>query len=245
MPAPDWYWNEFQQIGTDYTSTREIEDYDTRMASFRDVAGENAKILSTLSLPEGAAVLEIGCGTGRFARTAATAGLSVTAIDVSERMLEYVSRKSKEEGLPDIVTRHAGFLSMDFPQASFAAVVTSAALHHLPDAWKLVALRNIARVLAPGGFLFLKDVVFVLRNGDAPEQCLERFADSVTGMRKETARHVAKEFSTYDWILDGMLQQSGFAIISKTIVGESLIEYHCRNVCFRNSADKPGDCSSL
>lgn len=226
----DWQWDEMQQVGTDYTDLAEVEAYDNRMASFRDVDSENREMLSMLALPIGSAVLEIGCGTGRFARAAAGAGLKATAADVSPIMLEYVSARAKEEGLPSIATQHSGFLTMDFPVDSFDAVVSGVALHHLPDAWKLVALQNIAQVLRPGGQLVLRDVVFTLDNGEDPETCFERFVACFPNIREEAARHVAKEYSTYDWIMEGLLKRSGFECLSVNRSSKSFIVYHCRKI---------------
>lgn len=230
MKTADWQWNEMQQVGTDYADLKEIAAYDDRMEAFRDVETENRGLLSLLALPVGAAVLEIGCGTGRFARAAAAAGLAVTVVDVSAGMLEYVAQKARTDGLPEIATQHAGFLTMDFPACRFDAVVSGAALHHLPDAWKLVALRNIARVLKPGGQLILYDVVFSLAEGDTPEICFERFATAYAGMRTEAARHVAREFSTYDWIMEGLLTRAGFEILSTNRRSENFAQFHCRKI---------------
>jgi len=228
MRTADWQWDEMRQVGTDYTDLKEIAAYDVRMASFRDVDAENREMLGMLNLPAGAAVLEIGCGTGRFARAAAAAGLAVTAIDVSARMLEYVGQRIKTDGLPEIATQHAGFLTMEFPAACFDAAVSGAALHHLPDAWKLVALRNVARTLKTGGQFILRDVVFVLSEGEAPENSFERFADGFPNMRVEAARHVAREFSTYDWIVEGLLSRAGFEIRAVNRASDSFVVYHCR-----------------
>jgi ubiquinone/menaquinone biosynthesis C-methylase UbiE len=228
MEIADWQWDEMRQVGTDYADMAEIAAYDARMADFRDVAAENRETLEQLQLPAGATVLEIGCGTGRFARAAAAAGHNVTAIDISAGMLEYLAHRASAEGLPAIQTRRAGFLTMNFPEASFDAVVSGAALHHLPDAWKLVALRNVARVLKPAGRFLLRDVVFVLGEGDTPESCFERFVAGFPTMRTEAARHVAREFSTYDWIMEGLLQRAGLAIVEKKNPSHSLLVYHCR-----------------
>ena len=215
MTLPDWHWNEMQQVGTDYNDLNEVEIYDKRMAEFRDVVAENRRILDTLKLQEGSALLEIGCGTGRLVRAAAQAGYRAFAVDVSQMMMTYAAKRAKEEGVGDIVFKYAGFLTMDFPDETFDAVVSNAALHHLPDAWKLVALRNIARVLKPKGQLLLGDVVFTLEEEQAPESLFEQFASAVPpGMRKEAARHIAKEFSTYDWIIEGLLVRAGFEIVS-------------------------------
>ena len=72
MTGADWQWNEMQQVGTDYADVAQVEIYDARMGAFRDVDGENREMLDRLGLAPGAAVLEIGCGTGRFSRAAAS-----------------------------------------------------------------------------------------------------------------------------------------------------------------------------
>lgn len=226
MNTPDWQWNEIQQVGTDYASVAEVEVYDQRMGSFRDVDTENREMLEMLKLPPHAAVLEIGCGTGRFARAAAAAGCEVSAIDVSPIMLEYVREKGKAEGNV-ISTQHAGFLTMDFPDSSFDAVVSGAALHHLPDAWKFVALQNICRCLKPGGQFILRDVVFSVSEDVPPAECFESFSSSFPNMRLETARHVAREFSTYDWIMEGLLERAEFDIVTKSSPCCSFVVYHC------------------
>ena len=228
MNIPDWQWNEIQQVGTDYTDLSEIAAYDDRMAAFRDVNAENRALLDLLALPAGSSVLEIGCGTGRFSRAASAAGMAATAVDVSAPMLEYVAQKARTDGLPPIATQHAGFLTMDLPAAGFDAVVSGAALHHLPDSWKFVALRNIARVLKPGGQFILYDVVFSLPPGEGPEGCFERFTMAFAGMRTESARHIAREFSTYDWIMEGLLIRAGFDILSLARRSENFAQFHCR-----------------
>jgi len=223
----EWQWDEERQTGTDYTDEAEVQAYERRMSSFRDLESEGREALAALRLPAGAAVLEIGCGTGWFARMAAAAGLLVTACDISPTMLRYCEKEAKRAGLQTLATRKAGFLTMDFPPASFDAVVSSLALHHLPDAWKLVALRNAARVLKEGGQLLLRDVVFALREGESPTDCFERFVQSLPEMRANTARHVAREFSTYDWIMEGLLHRAGFLILSVRMEPTSLALYHC------------------
>jgi putative AdoMet-dependent methyltransferase len=198
------------------------------MPAFRDVGAENRETLAMLDLPPGTAVLEIGCGTGRFARAAAAEGFSVTAIDVSAVMLEYLRHRVIEEGLAGIETQHAGFLTMDFSPARFDAVVSGAALHHLPDAWKLVAVRNVARILKPRGQFVLRDAIFTLDDFATPEECFEQFACAFPNMRIEAARHVAQEFSTYDWIMEGLLTRAGFEIVEKRVPGKNFVIYHCR-----------------
>ncbi len=231
MSTPDWMWNEMQQVGTDYADVAEVAAYDERMATFRDVDNENQEILTQLALTPGSKVLEIGCGTGRFIRAAAARGHETCAADISQVMLEYVEQKSAEEGLKIARLQHAGFLTMDFPAGYFDAAVSGAALHHLPDQWKLVALRNIARVLKSQGQLLLRDVVFSLAPDEPPEACFERFSASFPNMREEAARHAGTEYSTYDWIMEGLIERAGFEILSNTnSPSVSFINYHCKKI---------------
>ena len=217
-----------QQVGTDYADMDEVEKYDRRMAEFRDVDAENRSILRTLSLEPGSAVLEIGCGTGRLARAAAAAGHAVLALDVSRAMLKYVRERARQENLANLEVQHAGFLTMDVPEGHFDGAVSGACLHHLPDVWKLVALENIHRSLKPGGQFLLRDVVFSVSPGGAADE-FKRFIGSVPeSMRPAATGHVAKEYSTLDWIVEGLLERAGFQIISAEKIRESFIGYHCR-----------------
>jgi 2-polyprenyl-3-methyl-5-hydroxy-6-metoxy-1,4-benzoquinol methylase len=227
MDTPQWQWNEIQQVGTDYADVAEVEAYDRRMATFRDVDSENRTVLETLSLSPGAAVLEIGCGTGRFARMAAAQGHEVTALDVSQAMLNYVAAQAKAESLR-IAVQHAGFLTMQVAPNHYDAVVSVAALHHLPDVWKYAALRRIHRCLRPGGQFILRDVVFAPGDDDL-NACLERFVDSCPeALRSGAIGHVAKEYSTLGWIMEGLLTRAGLTILSARQEGESFMVYHCR-----------------
>ncbi len=222
-----WQWNEVQQLGTDYTDVTEVERYERRMGEFRDLAGEDTMILGELALQPGSHVLEIGTGTGHFARVAAAAGHRVTAVDVSPVMLQYAAARAEADGLTGIEYVHAGFLTFPHEAATFDAAVSVAALHHLPDLWKAVALQNLHRALKPGGRLVLRDVVFAW-SGDDHAAAFDRFvADCPAGMAKEAARHIAQELSTVDWIMAGLLERAGFRILRSVSNPAALVHYLC------------------
>ncbi|HOJ76273.1 MAG TPA: class I SAM-dependent methyltransferase [Phycisphaerae bacterium] len=224
---PEWQWNEIQQVGTDYTDVAEVQRYESRMQQFRDLAAEDQAILAELNLPPNARVLEIGTGTGHFARTAARAGCTVVALDVSPVMLEYAASRAREENLTSIEFRHAGFLTFSCPPASFDAAVSVAVLHHLPDLWKAVALHRVHEVLKPGGRFLLRDVVFSWEGGNHAA-AFDGFVNGLpTSMRTEAARHIAKEYSTLDWIMHGLLERAGFNVLRAERTQASFVHYLC------------------
>ena len=224
---PDWQWNEIQQVGTDYADVAEVQRYEERMGQFRNLAAEDAALLQELKLSAGARVLEIGTGTGHFALAAARAGCQVTAVDVSPVMLEYAAARARAEGLTNIEFAHGGFLTFECRPGSFDAAVSVVALHHLPDLWKAVALQRVHNALRPGGQFLLRDVVFSW-TGQNHAAAFDSFVTACPpAMRLEAARHVAKEYSTIDWIMTGLLEHAGFTIARTRPGRASLIDYLC------------------
>lgn len=86
-------------------------------------------------------LLDVGCGTGRFAQALTKLGWTVTGIDVSEDML----RIARERGL-DVVCADA--TALPFADTSFDAVI-SMWTHTDVDDFE-AAVREVARVLVPG-----------------------------------------------------------------------------------------------
>jgi putative AdoMet-dependent methyltransferase len=225
---PDWQWNEIQHVGTNFADVAEVERYEKRMGQFRNLPAEDAAILAALAMPPGSRVLEIGTGTGHFARAAAKAGHRVTAVDVSPAMLEHAERVAKLDGFTSIEYHHGGFLTFSAPPATFDAAVSVAVLHHIPDFWKAVALQNVRRMLKPGGLFLLCDVVFSW-NSDDCSRPLKAFINAMPeGMRQASIGHVAKEFSTLDWIMEGLLTRAGFRIVKTVADHAPLIQYLCK-----------------
>ncbi|HDQ44881.1 MAG TPA: class I SAM-dependent methyltransferase [bacterium] len=224
-----WIYAE-KQIGKDYNTPEEVESYDARHGKFRDIERENEAIVDVLKLSPGHTVIDFGTGTGAFALRAAKSCTRVHAIDISAEMLACAKRKAKQLGLDNIVFHHAGFLSYHHDAAPVDAVVTNTALHHLPDFWKALALRRINTMMKTGGLFYLSDVVFSPRNTAAHiEQWIEKLGQ-IGGetLRKDAEAHIRDEFSTFDWILEGLLERSGFEILRKEITGGVIGGYFCK-----------------
>ncbi|HEU4614166.1 MAG TPA: class I SAM-dependent methyltransferase [Kofleriaceae bacterium] len=97
-------------------------------------------------------VLEIGCGTGLFARELATRrGARITAIDLAPRMID-VARVRTGASL-GIDYRVADF--MELSPRGFDVVVAINTLHHLPLA---VAAERMASAVVPGGLVLIADL---------------------------------------------------------------------------------------
>lgn len=219
-----------QHVGTDYNNLEEVRQYDERMALIRDVDEENCQILAKLDLSESSSVIEIGCGTGRFALMAAGQKHDVLAVDISKIMLEYVGKRAADLNVASLQTQHAGFLSLEAAPESVDAVVTCAALHHLPDIWKLVALRKIWKMLKPEGVFFLKDAVFDISPEHFARDYEKMLADLPENFRPPVVRHFRQEYSTTGWIMEGLLRQTGFQIIENIRESDIFCTYLCRKL---------------
>ncbi len=100
-------------------------------------------------------VLDVGCGTGRLLRAAAvrwpTARLF--GVDPAPRMVAEARRLN-----PGALFSVASAESLPFPDAAADNVVTSVSFHHWAD--QRQGVREIARVLRPGGLFCLADHAF-------------------------------------------------------------------------------------
>jgi SAM-dependent methyltransferase len=98
----------------------------------------------------GARVLELGCGTGEFTRRVVPAGARVVALDLSGDLL--AKARAKIGAAARFVRASAHVLP--FADASFDVVYGCSVLHHLDVE---VALREVRRVLRPGGRLVFSE----------------------------------------------------------------------------------------
>ncbi|MDO5582392.1 MAG: macro domain-containing protein [Planctomycetia bacterium] len=208
------------QGAIDYLSEEEVQRYDQRMRTIRNVDEENEKLISLLDLDSKSRILEIGTGTGAFARSASSHFESVVAADISKPMLSFAEKKAREEGKENIQFLHGGFLSLVFPDQTFDGIVSSLALHHLNDVWKAEAITRIYRWLKPGGRFILVDVVFDCEAGDLDLYLEKEIPESMDPIMKiPMFAHIRNEFSTFHWIMDGILERAGFRILAKKKFG--------------------------
>ncbi len=119
-----------------------------------DVVAIRALQIDLLGPIEGATVLDIGCGPGIYARDLALRGARVTAMDSAPAMLLAAEAEAHEADVTvEFATGDAS--ALPFPDDAFDAAVLVQVIEYVADA--VGALREIARVLRPGGRLLIAD----------------------------------------------------------------------------------------
>ncbi|OEJ29950.1 methyltransferase [Streptomyces agglomeratus] len=98
------------------------------------------------------AALDVGCGTGRFARRLAHLGIEVDAIDPSEEVIaEALALSGRIAGDRSPRFQHANITEVELPKAHYDFISCLASIHHMPFD-TVAALRD---ALAPGGVLVI------------------------------------------------------------------------------------------
>ena len=99
-------------------------------------------------LPDGARVLELGCGAGIPATALLAQRFDVLGVDISAGQLALAAQR-----VPTARFRKADMTSLDLPAGSFDAVTAFYSFNHVPRAEQQPLLDRIARWLRPDGLL--------------------------------------------------------------------------------------------
>ncbi|WP_147194116.1 class I SAM-dependent methyltransferase [Pantoea sp. MBD-2R] len=154
-----------------------------------------------------ATVLDIGCGAGHVSFTVAGQVAEVTAYDLSEKMLKVVGETAQARGLHNVMTRQGPAENLPFEAGRFDVAISRYSAHHWHDVG--LALREIKRVLKPGGKFILMDIA-------APgHPVLDIWLQTVEMLRDPS--HV-KNYSQGEWLR--MVNESGMMV--KTLVADRL-----------------------
>jgi len=115
--------------------------------------GIGSAILDNVPLDESMHVMDFGAGTGLITAQVAHKVGKVTAVDVSEAMLEKLAAKDELKGKVDIVCRNI----IDQPIGTeFDLIVSAMAMHHVEDTDKMI--ERFAEHLKPGAWVALADL---------------------------------------------------------------------------------------
>jgi len=107
-----------------------------------------------------ASILDVGTGTARIPIEICRRfdSASVVALDLAPSMLELASSNVAEAGLEGRIALVLGDAKgIKYPTDNFSHVISNSIVHHLPE--PLDTLREMVRVCAPGGGIFVRDLL--------------------------------------------------------------------------------------
>ena len=136
-----------------------------------------------------ARLLDLGCGAGHVSFHVAPLVAEVVAYDLSQQMLDVVGAAAIERGLNNIVTERGAAERLPFADASFDFVFSRYSAHHWSDLG--LALREVRRVLKPGGVAAFVDVM------SPGSPLLDTYLQSVEVLRDTS--HV-RDYSAGEWL---------------------------------------------
>jgi len=93
---------------------------------------------------------DMGCGPGHVARYLQAHNVQVCGVDLSAELVERARRLN-----PGIEFQQADMMALDIPDEAWVGIVAFYSLIHIPRADMVQALRELRRVLRPGGVLLL------------------------------------------------------------------------------------------
>ncbi|WML67412.1 MAG: 2-methoxy-6-polyprenyl-1,4-benzoquinol methylase, mitochondrial [Methanoregula sp. SKADARSKE-2] len=135
------------------TENRYVHGYSPRES---DRLSDQARTLTDLlhhdtRYPEGAEILEAGCGIG--AQTVILArnspGAHITSVDISPDSVKRAEERIRAAGITNVTFRQGDLFRLPFPEESFDHIFVCFVLEHLAD--PILALRRLYPLLRPGG----------------------------------------------------------------------------------------------
>jgi len=130
-------------------------------AVVRQHAQRTAEEAAAFLLPElkpGMRLVDVGCGPGSITRGLAERLVpgQVVGLDVSRETLDTARRDAAARGLHNLAYEEGSVYAMPFPDASFDVAYAHQVFQHLRE--REAALREMFRVVRPGGLVAVRDV---------------------------------------------------------------------------------------
>ena len=223
--------DEKKPVGGTFLDLERARKWDERISKIESNNIEKTRhIANQLKLTKTCTVADLGCGTGFFTVELSKHCKKVIAIDISPIMLDLLNEKIQSNGIANIECINKGILEFLSEYNGFVdALILQVSFHHLPDFWKAVAIHHMARILKPGGKVFLSDVIFSFPVSEY-EGCFKEMIDFMAskgddGLTRDAEKHLLEEYSTFDWIFEGLFQKCGFKMVSKVVHSSTYCDY--------------------
>lgn len=162
------------------------------------------RLVRQANIRTGHRVLDLGCGTATLTILAKQAqpDAQIIGLDGDQRILEIARAKVAKAGLVIALDRGMAY---DLPYAanSFDRVLCSLVIHHLTRANKLRALKEVMRVLKPGGELHVADF-------GKPHNAL-------MSVSSRLIRHFEHVADNLDGLLPSFFRETGFVQVEETV----------------------------
>jgi SAM-dependent methyltransferase len=142
--------------------------------------------------------LEIGCGTGTFARLLAQRAERVLALDLSPEMVRLATEQSSQ--CPNICYEVTDVTTWRFPTEEFDYIVSIAAMHHLPLE---LTLAKMKQALKPSGVLVVLDLYQGQGVGDLLRSAVAMPIDKLYRIWKNRRLRESREVRQA-WIVHGV-----------------------------------------
>jgi demethylmenaquinone methyltransferase / 2-methoxy-6-polyprenyl-1,4-benzoquinol methylase len=195
-----------------------------RLLSFRRDVGWRAFAAERMRLPPAGKLLDVATGTADLAIAAARRwpGARVTGIDTAETMLREGRRKVTRGGLSGRIELQRGdALAIPFPAGSFDAAAVAFGMRNFPD--RPGALREMARVTAPGGRVLVLEMTF------APARAFRApYGVYLRRILPFLARLLSPNPAAYAYLADSIMRFPGPEAFSEIMrrAGLAAVEHH-------------------
>jgi len=222
------------------------EDWTREWMAQRTATRELGFLLPHLS--PGLTVLDAGCGPGSI-----TAGLAeivapgdVVGMDIEPRQLAAAQRLAAERGIGNVRFEQGSVYALPFPDATFDVAVAHFVIEHVSE--PLRALRELRRVLRPGGVVAIKDPYYPAFTFRPETAELRRFMELSELVRRHNGAS-----DRYAADLRAYLRDAGFARTEATggvenVAGSAassaglamMLEHQVREAAFRETVLEQG-----
>lgn len=159
---PRWYLRRWHYLPEGYLSRRSAALYEALVPRAYNAGREHAvigRVVQAVAATDPSSVLEIGCGPGHLlgALTGAIPGATLTGVDLSPFMLELAAGDPRITETGRVTLHHGDARALPWDDATFDAVVAMHVAAHVPRIVAHAVVAEAARLLRPGGALFLAD----------------------------------------------------------------------------------------